>query len=47
MNTLERVRSDVARMRDQLFFDGAEAGRKLTGFWTLLVLAAITASAGA
>jgi uncharacterized hydrophobic protein (TIGR00271 family) len=33
-------------MRDQLLFDGSEAGRKLSRFWTLLVLAAVIASAG-
>ena len=38
--------SDLARMRDRLFFDGDQAARKLTGFWVLLVLAAVIASAG-
>jgi uncharacterized hydrophobic protein (TIGR00271 family) len=38
--------ADLARMRDQLLFDGPEAARKLSRFWTLLVLAAIIASAG-
>ena len=38
--------SDMARMRYQVFFEGAEAGRKLSRFWTLLVLAAIIAAAG-
>jgi Domain of unknown function (DUF389) len=38
--------ADLARMRDQLLFDGAEAGRKLSRFWVLLVLAAMIASAG-
>ena len=38
--------SDLARMRDQVFFEGAEAGRKLSRFWMLLVLAAIIAAAG-
>jgi uncharacterized hydrophobic protein (TIGR00271 family) len=33
-------------MHDQLLFDGPEAGRKLSAFWVLLVLAAIIASAG-
>jgi hypothetical protein len=33
-------------MRDQLLFDGAGAGRKLSRFWVLLVLAAVIASAG-
>jgi uncharacterized hydrophobic protein (TIGR00271 family) len=38
--------SDVARMRENLLFDGPTKGRKLSRFWTLLVLAAIIASAG-
>jgi uncharacterized hydrophobic protein (TIGR00271 family) len=33
-------------MRDQLFFDGAAAGRKLTRFWVLLGLAAVIATCG-
>jgi uncharacterized hydrophobic protein (TIGR00271 family) len=37
---------DVARMRAQLLFDGPDARRKLSRFWTLLVLAAVIASAG-
>src|ERR1051325_7215359 len=37
---------DVARIRDQVFFEGPERGRRLSRFWTLLVLAAIIASAG-
>jgi uncharacterized hydrophobic protein (TIGR00271 family) len=37
---------DVARMRDSLFFEGAEERRKLSRFWVLLTLAAIIASAG-
>ena len=37
---------DVSRMRDQLLFDGPDARHKLSRFWTLLVLAAIIASAG-
>ena len=43
MNT---TTADLARMRDQLFFDGSEAGRKLSRFWVLIVLAAVIASAG-
>jgi hypothetical protein len=27
--------ADLARMRDQLLFDGAEASRKLSRFWVL------------
>jgi uncharacterized hydrophobic protein (TIGR00271 family) len=38
--------ADLARMRDRLFFDGDQAARKLSGFWVLLVLAAVIASAG-
>jgi uncharacterized hydrophobic protein (TIGR00271 family) len=38
--------ADVTRMREQLFFDGAEAARKASRFWMLLVLAGIIASAG-
>ena len=38
--------SDITRMRDQLFFDGDDAGRKLSRFWMLLLLAGVIASAG-
>lgn len=38
--------ADVARMRDQLFFEGADLRRRLTRFWLLLILAAVIASAG-
>ena len=38
--------SDLARMREQLFFDGPDPGRKLSRFWALLTLAAVIASAG-
>jgi uncharacterized hydrophobic protein (TIGR00271 family) len=44
--TLRVDRRDLERMRDQLLFDGPEAARKLSRFWTLLTLAAIIASAG-
>src|SRR5262245_55746689 len=37
---------DVDRMRDAVFFDGPDVGRRLSRFWILLVLAAIIASAG-
>ena len=40
------AQSDVARMRSELLFDGAERGRKLSRFWSLLILAAVIASAG-
>ena len=38
--------ADVARMRDQLFFEGDHQSAKLTRFWLLLVLAAIIAASG-
>ncbi len=38
--------SGVQRMRDQLFIEGPDAGRRMSRFWMLLVLAAIIASAG-
>ena len=38
--------ADIVRMRQQLFFDGDDAGRKLSRFWMLLLLAAVIASAG-
>jgi uncharacterized hydrophobic protein (TIGR00271 family) len=38
--------SDITRMREQLLFEGAARGRKLSAFWVLLVLAALIASAG-
>ncbi len=38
--------ADVARMRDQLFFDGPERNRRLSRFWLLLPLSAVIASAG-
>jgi uncharacterized hydrophobic protein (TIGR00271 family) len=37
---------DVARIRDQVFFEGPERGRRLSRFWMLLLLAAVIASAG-
>lgn len=37
---------DVARMRDQLFFEGPEEKRRLSRFWLLLTLAAVIAAAG-
>jgi uncharacterized hydrophobic protein (TIGR00271 family) len=37
---------DMTRMREAVFFDEPGTRRKLTRFWTLLVLAAIIASAG-
>jgi uncharacterized hydrophobic protein (TIGR00271 family) len=38
--------ADIARMRDQLFFEGPERSRRLSRFWVLLVLAAVIAAAG-
>lgn len=40
------VADDLTRMREELLFDGREAGRKLTRFWMLLTLAAVIAAAG-
>lgn len=41
------MRSDaVERMRGRLFFEGAEVRSQLSGFWLLLTLAALIASAG-
>lgn len=37
---------DLARMRDAVFFEGPNIGRRLSRFWILLVLASIIASAG-
>ncbi len=37
---------DIQRMRDQLFFEGPERGRRLSRYWLLLPLAAVIASAG-
>lgn len=38
--------SDIARMREKLLFEGDERARKLSAYWTLLLLAAAIASAG-
>ncbi|MGL6278767.1 MAG: DUF389 domain-containing protein, partial [Gaiella sp.] len=38
--------ADIGRMRDRLLFDGPERNKKLTAYWTLLLLAAVIASAG-
>lgn len=37
---------DVVRMRDQLFFEGAQQRSKLSKFWLLLGLSAVIATAG-
>jgi uncharacterized hydrophobic protein (TIGR00271 family) len=44
MNSL--ADADIARMRDQLFFEGPERRRRLSRYWLLLPLAAVIASAG-
>lgn len=36
--------SDMARMREKLFFEGDDRARKLSAFWTLLLLAAAIVS---
>jgi uncharacterized hydrophobic protein (TIGR00271 family) len=38
--------ADIKRMRDQLFFEGPERGRRLSRYWLLLPLSAVIASAG-
>jgi len=38
--------SDIARMREQLFFEQDARARKLSAFWMLLLLSAAIASAG-
>lgn len=38
--------TDVQRIRDGVFFEGPEAGRRYSRFWMLLVLAGIIATAG-
>jgi uncharacterized hydrophobic protein (TIGR00271 family) len=43
---VQSTATDLARMRDQLLFDGVDAGQKLSRFWVLIVLAAVIASAG-
>ena len=40
------VDQDLQRIRDQLFFEGKERGRRLSRFWSLLLLAAVIATAG-
>jgi len=37
---------DIKQMRDQLFFEGPERGRRMSRYWLLLPLAAVIASAG-
>ena len=38
--------NELEHMRDAVFFEGSDVGRRLSRFWILLVLAAIIASAG-
>jgi uncharacterized hydrophobic protein (TIGR00271 family) len=40
------TQGDVARMRSQLFFEGADVGRRLSRYWLLLPLSAVIAAAG-
>lgn len=40
------AQDDIRRMRDQVFFEGTERGRRLSRYWLLLVLSAVIASAG-
>jgi uncharacterized hydrophobic protein (TIGR00271 family) len=40
------AQEDLARMRDQLFFEGVERPRRLSRYWLLLILSAVIASAG-
>lgn len=37
---------DIARMRDQLFFEGPDRARKISRYWLLLPLSAVIAAAG-
>jgi uncharacterized hydrophobic protein (TIGR00271 family) len=38
--------NDIDHMREAVFFDGPEVGRKLSRFWILLTLASVIATAG-
>jgi hypothetical protein len=40
------TQADIQRMRDQLFFEGPERGRRLSRYGLLLPLSAVIASAG-
>jgi uncharacterized hydrophobic protein (TIGR00271 family) len=40
------AQDDLARMRSQLFFEGADIGRRLSRYWLLLPLSALIAAAG-
>ena len=43
---LSITNADLGRMRRDLLFDGPDRGRKLSRFWTLLILASVIATAG-
>lgn len=40
------AQADIKRMRDQVFFEGADRNRRLSRYWFLLVLSTVIASAG-
>jgi uncharacterized hydrophobic protein (TIGR00271 family) len=40
------TQDDLARMRDQLFFEGTDVRRRLSRYWLLLPLSAVIAAAG-
>jgi uncharacterized hydrophobic protein (TIGR00271 family) len=40
------TQTDLQRMRDQVFFEGHDMGRRLSRYWLLLPLSAVIASAG-
>jgi uncharacterized hydrophobic protein (TIGR00271 family) len=40
------TQTDIERMRDQVFFEGAERRRRLSRYWLLLPLSTVIASAG-
>ena len=37
---------DIVRMRESVFFDGPDVGKRISRFWTLLILSSIIAAAG-
>jgi uncharacterized hydrophobic protein (TIGR00271 family) len=41
-----RTEVDIKQMRDQVFFEGPERGRRLSRYWLLLLLSAVIATAG-
>jgi hypothetical protein len=38
--------ADIEQMRDQVFFEGPDRGRRLSRYWLLLLLSAVIATAG-